>query len=305
MTDKPEYQEWFEEEYKAASDAVLGSFGFGSDAPGEPQVAASQPLPQQSEVSAQVKKEVLETIGNNSDIIPNPVSNLNGRQKKYIELLARGLYMAGELITAQAIFKLWPEGMNYGGSVTKSITDPEERGRVFRAGFRPTISEIQVFCRTGEYAEGMRSLGIEIDPDDTGLTAEQLGLLTILSNPADGRDLKRKLSHAGITWAKYQVWLEQPIFKEYHAKIVGKALLQAIPMAEQQLAAKMLAGDLTAIKYGFEVSGRHDPNGKKQVDAEALLRILLEVIEEEIKDPDVLRKIAAKAQIRGTKAIGG
>jgi hypothetical protein len=151
----------------------------------------------------------------------------------------------------------------------------------------------------------MHLLGIEVDPEDTGLTAEQLGLLTILSNPADGRDLKRKLSHAGITWAKYQVWLEQPIFKEYHSKIVGKALLQAIPMAEQQLAAKMVAGDLPSIKYGFEVSGRHDPNGKKQVDAQLLLQVLLEVIEEEVKDPDILRRIAAKAQIRGMNAIEG
>jgi hypothetical protein len=282
------------------------TLGFGLwDAPQEPQVAASQPLPQPSEVSAQVKKEILETIGNNSDIVPIPVSNLNGRQKKNIQLLARGLYMAGELITAQAIFKLWPEGMNYGGSVSKSVTDPDERGRVFRAGYRPSISEIQVFCRTSEYAEGMRTLGIEIDPDDTGLTAEQLGLLTILSNPADGRDLKRKLSHAGITWAKYQVWLEQPVFKEYHSKIVGKALKQAIPMAEQQLAAGMLRGDLAFIKFGMEVSGHHDPNGKKQVDAEALLRILLEVIEENVKDPEVLRKIAAEAQLRGMRAIGG
>ena len=280
-------------------------FGFGSDPSGKPQVPASEPLPQDTDVSAQVKKEILETIGNNSDIIPIPVIKLDGRQKKNIELLARGLYLTEGKITAEAIWKLWPEGMNRSGLVSKAIEDPAERGRVFRAGLRPTINEIQVFCRSEEYAEGMRSLGIEVDPDDTGLTAEQLGLLTILSNPADGRDLKRKLSHAGITWAKYQVWLEQPIFKEHHSKIIGKALLQAIPMAEQQLAAGMLRGDLSFIKFGMEVSGRHDPNGKKQVDAEALLRILLEVIEENVKDPEVLRKIAAEAQLRGMRAIGG
>jgi hypothetical protein len=234
-----------------------------------------------------------------------PEIKLDGRQKKNIQLLARGLYMASEPMTAEAIWKLWPEGMNRSGRVSKDIEDPAERGRVFAAGIRPTITEIQVFCRSEEYAEGMRSLGIEVDREDTGLTAEQLGLLTILSNPADGRDLKRKLSHAGITWAKYQVWLEQPVFKEYHSKIIGKALQQAIPMAEQQLAAKMVAGDLTAIKYGFEVSGRHDPNGKKQVDAQQLLAVLLEVIEEEVKDPDILRRIAAKAQIRGMNAIEG
>lgn len=282
-------------------------FGFGSDASGKPPAPASEPLPQEADLRSEVQKEILETIGKNTDILPIPVINLDGRQKKNIQLLARGLFVLGQPMTGEAIWNLWPEGMNRNGKISDRIEDKDERGRVFRAGFRPSINEIQNYCRTEEYRDGMSSLGIEIDERDTGLTAEQLGLLTILSNPADGRDLKRKLSHAGISWAKYQVWLKQPVFSQAHNQIIGEALKQAIPMAEQQLAAKMVAGDLTAIKYGFEVSGRHDPNGKKQVDAQALLQILLEVIEEEIKDPNILRNIAAKATLRGVanKAIEG
>lgn len=280
--------------------------GPGSDAPQGAQEAGSGPLPQDTDVSAQVKKEILETIGKNTDILPIPVSNLDGRQKKNIQLLARGLFTLDQPITGQAIWDLWPEGMNRSGRISDNITDVAERGRVFRAGIRPTINDIQIYCETLEYKEGMQLLGIEVNTADTGLTAEQLGLLTILSNPADGRDLKRKLSHAGISWAKYQVWLKQPVFSKAHNQIIGEALKQAIPMAEQQLAAKMVAGDLTAIKYGFEVSGRHDPNGKKQVDAQALLGILLEVIEEEIKDPQALQAIAAKLTLRGAgRAIEG
>lgn len=289
------------------------SFGFDADgsvylpsAPRqEPQADDSEPLPRWDHPSSDQVSTLAETIGKNANIIPNVKIDMDGRQKKNINLLARTLYVAGERMVAEAIWNLWPEGMNASGTVSNNITEPTERGRVFRAGLRPPVSQIQAYMRTEEFRTGMQLFGIEVDESDTGLTAEQQGLLTILSNYADNRDLKRKLGHAGISWAKYQVWLSQPVFRSFHDKLVGTALKQAIPMAQQQLAAKMVAGDLTAIKYGFEVSGHHDPNGKKQVDAQQLLAILLEVIEEEVKDPNILRNIAAKAQVRGIKAIEG
>lgn len=286
-------------------DAELGVFGFLSDAPQRPQVAASGPLVPLDKTSQEPVSIVAETIGKNADILNKVSVTMDGRQKKNIDLMARTLYATAERITGEGIWNLWPEGMNKNGKVADSITDPGERGRVFRAGIRPPISQIQAYLGSEEFRDRMRLLDVEIDESDTGLTAEQQGLLTILSNIADNRDLKRKLSHAGISWAKYQIWLKQPVFKSYHDKIIGESLKAAIPMAEQQLAAKMVAGDLTAIKYGFEVSGRHDPNGKKQVDAQQLLAILLEVIEEEVKDPEILRSIAAKATMRGIGAIEG
>lgn len=283
------------------------TFGFMDDAPsvgsGEPLVAVSGPnAPSTTESSSDVST-VAETIGNSVELFPEPTINLDGRQKKNIQLLARGLFVMGQPISGEAIWNLWPEGMNKSGTISASITDPEERGRVFRAGLRPSIIEIQNFLRTGEYRDGMRNLGIEINPDDNGLTAEQLGFLTILSNPADGRDLKRKLSHAGITWAKYQVWLKQPDFSRAYNQIVSETLKDMMPMAKQQLAAKIGAGDLTAIKFGMEVTGEHDPNGKKQLDAQAFLGVILEVLEEEVKDQEILQRIATKITLRGQRAI--
>jgi len=271
----------------------------------EPPAPDSEPLPRWDQPSTDTVSTLAETIGKNASIVPKVELNIDGRQKTNINLTARTLYVSGERMVAEAIWNLWPEGLNASGKVSNNITEPTERGRVFRAGLRPPISQIQAYLGTEEFRDGMSLFGIEVDESDTGLTAEQQGLLTILSNYADNRDLKRKLAHAGISWAKYQVWLSQPVFKSYYDKLVGNTLKQAIPIAQQQLAAKMAAGDLTAIKYGFEVSGHHDPNGKKQVDAQQLLTILLEVIEEKVKDPNILREIATAAQLRGIKAIEG
>jgi hypothetical protein len=233
------------------------------------------------------------------------LKELDWRQRQNILLTARGQFVAGEPLTAQAISQVWPVGLNHNNTVAKFVTDPEERGKVFRAGFKPTVAQIQIYMQTPEYREGMKEFGIEIDPNDTGLTAEQHGFLTILTNVADGRDLKRKLSAAGISWSKFQVWLKQPLFAYRWNKLAGETLKEAVPHAQIQLAAKMTQGDLSAIKLGFEITGFHDPNGKKQIDAEAFVGVILEVIEDSIKDPELLKEIATKIQLRGTKALGG
>lgn len=241
---------------------------------------------------------IAEIIGNEIELAEE-TSKLQLRQRKYIALIAKHLILMDERITGEAIYKNWPVGMNIRGEISAKIKNPEDRGRAFRAGPRPYINEIQAYIRTREYALAMREMGFNIDLNDNGLTAEQMGLLTILSNPSDGKDLRGKLRLAQIPWSKYQLWLKEKEFRRAHDKLLGESLKAMMPIAEQQLAAKIAGGDINAIKFGMEVTGRHNPNGQKQLESEALLGILLEVIEEEIKDMGVLQRIAAKVQLRG------
>lgn len=248
---------------------------------------------------------VAEIVGQNIVSNNSVIDELDWRQRKNICILAKALYMQEQPITGQAIFALWPQGLNKKNVVTKEITDPAERGKVFRAGIRPTLHQIQEFLLTDLYRESMGALGIEVDPNDLGLTAEQIGLVTILANVGDGKDLKRKLRDAGISWSKFEVWLKQPSFSAFYHKRMGDTVKDMIPFAQQQIAAKMASGDLGAIKFGYELTGFYNPNDKKQVDAQALIQIILDVIEEEVTDSSKLKAIANKIQLRGTKAIGG
>jgi hypothetical protein len=88
-----------------------------------------------------------------------------------------------------------------------------------------------------------------------------------------------------------------------YVKLVGDSLKQAIPAAEIQLANRMTAGDLNAIKYGFEVLGRHDPANKKQIDAQKMIGLILEVIDRRVIDPDTRAAIGSDLQIISGKAI--
>jgi hypothetical protein len=284
------------------------SDGASTDASGKPPAALSdpldaldlqEPLPEISGIPPLGDiPTIAEIIGNEIELAEE-TSSLQLRQRKYIALIAKQLILMDERITGEAIYKNWPVGMNTAGEISPKIKNPEDRGKAFRAGPRPYINEIQAYIRTREYALAMREMGYNIDLNDNGLTAEQMGFLTILSNPADGKDLRQKLRMAGVPWAKYQLWLKEREFKKAHDKFLGESLKNMMPIAEQQLAAKIAGGDINAIRFGMEVTGRHNPNGQKQLESEALLGILLEVIEEEIKDMDVLRRIAAKVQLRG------
>jgi hypothetical protein len=241
-----------------------------------------------------------ESLIDDADIL----NELDWRQKKNIALLARHIFVSGQSITGEGIRKLWPIGMNKRGDIGSAITDPQERGRIFRAGYRPELSQIQRFIKTETFAYTMREFGIEIDTQDMGLTAEQMGFLTVLANFADGKDLKKKLRDSGVPWSKYQAWLAQPDFAQAYDSMLKNTIKQAVPFAAQQLAAKMAAGDSAAAKLGFEISGFHDPANKKQVDAVMLMQVILEVLEEKIKDKDLLLDIAASFQLRGAKALG-
>lgn len=232
------------------------------------------------------------------------LDELDWRQKKFIALTARHLFVMGQSITGEGIFRTWPVGMNKRGKISDAITDPQERGKIFRAGYRPEISQIQRYIKTETFAYTMREFGIEIDPNDTGLTVEQMGLLTYMANFADGKDMRKKLRDAGVPWSKFQAWLSQPDFATAYDSMLKGTIKQAVPFAAQQLAAKMAAGDTAAAKLGFEISGFHDPANKKQVDATLLMQIILEVLEEKIKDKNLLLEIAASFQIRGAKALG-
>lgn len=289
----------------SASQSLGGSLSDSPDSPAtgapEPLLTSElqEPLPEISGIQPLGEVPTIAEIIGNEIELAEETSKLQLRQRKYIALIAKQLILMDEPINGQAIYKNWPVGMNFDGEISSKIKNPEDRGKAFRAGPRPYINEIQAYLRTREYALAMREMGFSIDLNDNGLTAEQMGFLTILSNPSDGKDLRGKLRLSGIPWAKYQLWLKEREFRKAHDKILGDSLKSMMPLAEQQLAAKIASGDINAIKFGMEVTGRHNPNGQKQLESEALLAILLEVIEEEIKDMGVLQRIASKVQLRG------
>ena len=253
-------------------------------------VATADHSPSASEAVTGASSDSLVGIIGSTVELPAIEIKLSDNQKKAVCLIYRAIFVDEGELNSQTIWEMWP-------------ASTVQNENYFRAGPRPTINDIQAFMGTEEFADKMELLGINVDLNDTGLSVEQLGLLTILTNPVDGRTLKAKLRAAGVTWSVYQAWLRHPKFQEMFRKWASTTLMDAIPAAEVQLANLMVSGDLPALKFGMEVTGRHDPANKRQVDGQKLAAIILGVIEEEIKDVNTLRAIGDKIQLRALNAL--
>lgn len=278
-----------EQGQEGASETPYIEEGFGFGLP---------PVPRQITARALSPAEI---IGKHSNLdIPEP-KELSKNAKKFVCLTYKQQFLLDQEVTPNLIWKQWPTSSYAGLSLDNLIED--EEGKVFQPGTRPTINAIQHYFTTDDFAQRMWILGVEVSHEASGLTVEQMGLLTILTNVTDGRGLRQKIKAANVPWSRYQAWLKQPAFNQAYRKLVSDALKDSIPAAETALSQKMVAGDLASIKFGFELTGHYNPADKKQVDAVKMVSVILEVIEENVRDPEILKKIGAQIQLRGLGAV--
>ena len=167
----------------------------------------------------------------------------------------------------------------------------------------PTVSEIHEYLQTEEYLMKMAQLGIALDVSDDGLTPKQIAYLTLLSDITNTTPPAQKARKVGATWLEIQAWQFNPAFRAAYAKLGGDAVKAAIPLAELALASRMAHGDQKSIEFGFAMTGHFDPAKNKQIDAQKLFAILLEIIEDNVKDPVILHQIGQDVQLKAMRAL--
>lgn len=149
--------------------------------------------------------------------------------------------------------------------------------------------------QTPAFRAACRARGVELD-ETLGLDARQDLLLLILRDTADGLTLAQKLKRAGVSNAEYQAWLKHPVFAAQYAALM-KQLQDATDDAMVQLHSKANSGDVNAIKYLFEVTGRYNPNDRQAINAMAILQAVLESLSRHVKDPEVLSAVAGDLRV--------
>lgn len=228
----------------------------------------------------------------NSDkamISPANTIALTMQQKLNIQILSYGQAVANAVYDAETIHSLWP-------------TDPAE---FWRAGLRPSITAIQQYQLTQEFRSGMAERGIELDTEHVEFTQEQLACISVLTDFTDRRTVTGKLRALGISSAKYRGWLKQKPFNDRIRQLAGRALEEAIPLAEVALAEGAANGDINKLKYLFEVTGRHNPAQQQAIDAQELIAIMVDVAQEVMsQNPEMLESFIQGVRFRAQKVKG-
>lgn len=130
------------------------------------------------------------------------------------------------------------------------------------------------------------------------LTPEQDMAIAIMGTP-DGRPFEKKLKAAGIAPSRWRAWLKQKTFRDAWEHYGGSVLKDHETDMLVALTGQALNGDVSAIKYAFEVSGKHDPARRNNIDAGKIIMTLLEIVQQEVKDASTLNRIAARMQMVG------
>lgn len=223
--------------------------------------------------------------------LANPAGaiSLTMKQKLNIQILSYGQAIKDEVYTADVIYGLWP-------------TDESE---LWRADRRPSITAIQQYQATAEFRSGMAERGIEVDSNVRELTQDQLACISVLTDYTDRRGLTAKLRALGISSAQYRGWLRQKPFNDAIRQLAGKSLDEAIPMAEVALAEKAANGDINALKFMFEVTGRHNPQKQEAIDSQQLVAIMVDVAQQVMaKNPEMLEEFINGVKFQAQKVKG-
>jgi len=123
------------------------------------------------------------------------------------------------------------------------------------------------------------------------LTPDQITAIQTMLDPLDGRSYKKRLSELGITTKIWDGWKQNSSFKEYYAKRAEQILGDSIPEAHAALIDRVQSGDIGALKFYYEITGRY--TGKDSgVDIRALINRIFEIIATHVQDPAALMAIA-------------
>lgn len=124
------------------------------------------------------------------------------------------------------------------------------------------------------------------------LSSEQLNAASVMLDIRDGRPQKKKLTDLGIATQKWDTWLRDPIFQQYVMTRAEHLLGSNGHEAHTALLERVRAGELGAIKYFNEITGRYIPERTKGVDVQSIILRVIEIIQIHVADPTTQSKIA-------------
>ncbi len=129
------------------------------------------------------------------------------------------------------------------------------------------------------------------------LDAVQFRTIAILTDPTIKGGLPQRLKVAGVSYNTFKAWMRIPQFKEALNQGAEAILENNLAGVNIGLVTAAERGDIPAVKFFYEITGRYDPTEKKVMDVMAVLSGVVEILSAEITDVDVLGRIAGKLQM--------
>lgn len=137
------------------------------------------------------------------------------------------------------------------------------------------------------FIRGLFNRGITPPANVNGdLDQAQLAAILIVADYNDRRSLTAKLKSIGVTTQTWQGWMKDRNFKDFLHSLSTQNFEDALHVAQQGLLASVDKGDVNAIKYWHELTGRAVSPEVQNV--RVLISQLVQILQTHIKDEAVL-----------------
>lgn len=142
------------------------------------------------------------------------------------------------------------------------------------------------------YNECLKNRGIR--QDERFFSEKQVAAIALITNFADQRPTDAKLAGIGVTPEMYNGWMQDRAFKRELQSRADEVLDNVYPEAQTALAKKVRSGDVPALKFYYEITGR--ASSPEAINLKMTMAKMIEAVQKHVKDPAVLQAIASELQ---------
>ena len=180
---------------------------------------------------------------------------------------------------------------------------PENEEIAARVGVE--VSDVEDWMVERQFVNALTSRGIDISlrRDPEYISPEQSIAANLVCNTEDRRSLSEKLESIGITMPQWEGWIAQPRFRTY---LRQRAVLKndvTTTMGYLKLDELIQDGDFKAVEMQMRMAGAYRPTQDVNINVQALVVNVLEIIQKHVHDPETLHAIAEDLEHVEEKAI--
>jgi len=159
--------------------------------------------------------------------------------------------------------------------------------------------KVKLIWLTSKFQKSLADRGIKTTKNP-GLTLRQETFLQAYLNPLNLKPPQVVAKQMQIAITELDGWFREKEFAEAMSAKAEDNLRKYIPMADQALGQLIQQGDMKAITFVNQLTGRYDPNAKSNLDIVSFLISVQEIIQKHVRDPitkrNVGRELMALAQ---------
>lgn len=154
-----------------------------------------------------------------------------------------------------------------------------------------TQEQVETVWPTSKFQKALETRGIA-STKNPNLTLRQETFLQAYLNPLNLKTPQVLAKQMKITLIELDGWMRQKQFAKAMSNKSKDNLDKYLPMADQALGQLVQAGDMKAITFLNQLTGRFDANKAGSIDIVSVMMQVQDVILRHVREPDVKRNIA-------------